>query len=76
VSEPVPLVEVADGVARVTLNSPEVRNALDTETVAEFQPEATELVHFGLVKSVPSLSTVEDTTMVASLYHGKKLIWP
>ncbi len=46
------------------------------ETVAEFQPEATELVHFGLVKSVPSLSSVVDTTMVASLYNGKNLIWP
>ena len=28
-SEPVPLVEAADGVARVTLNRPEVRNALN-----------------------------------------------
>ncbi len=46
------------------------------ESVAEFQPEARELVHFGLVKAVPSLPAVTDTTMVASLYNGSTLIWP
>jgi enoyl-CoA hydratase len=37
VSEPVPLVEVADGVARVTLNSPEVRNALNEALLRELE---------------------------------------
>jgi ABC-type nitrate/sulfonate/bicarbonate transport system substrate-binding protein len=46
------------------------------QSVAEFEPEARELVHFGLMKSVPSPASVMDTTMVASLYHGKTLIWP
>jgi hypothetical protein len=51
-------------------------NGVGVESVAEFQPEAQELVHFGLMKSVPPVSSVEDTTMVAALYHGKVLIWP
>jgi ABC-type nitrate/sulfonate/bicarbonate transport system substrate-binding protein len=46
------------------------------QSVAEFQPEAKELVHFGLAKSVPPLASVMDNTMVASLYNGKTLIWP
>jgi hypothetical protein len=46
------------------------------QTAAEFQPEARELVRFGLMKSLPPLASVQDTTMVASLYHGKTLIWP
>jgi ABC-type nitrate/sulfonate/bicarbonate transport system substrate-binding protein len=49
---------------------------IGVQSVAEFQPEANELLHYKLVKSVPSLSSVEDTTMVASLYNGTKLIWP
>ena len=36
-SEPVPLVEVADGVACVTLNSPEVRNALNEALLRELE---------------------------------------
>jgi len=46
------------------------------QTAAEFQPEARELVRFRLMKSLPPLASVQDTTMVASLYHGKTLIWP
>jgi ABC-type nitrate/sulfonate/bicarbonate transport system substrate-binding protein len=46
------------------------------QSVAEYQPEANELTHFGLVNSVPAPASAEDTTMVASLYHGKTLIWP
>jgi ABC-type nitrate/sulfonate/bicarbonate transport system substrate-binding protein len=49
---------------------------IGVESTAEFQPEANELLHYKLVKSVPPLSSVEDTTMVASLYNGNKLIWP
>jgi len=37
VSEPVPLVEVADGVARVTLNPPEMRNALNEVLLRELE---------------------------------------
>jgi len=37
VSEPVPLVEVADGVARVTLNRLEVRNALNEALLRELE---------------------------------------
>jgi enoyl-CoA hydratase len=37
VSEPVLLVEVADGVARVTLNRPEVRNALNEALLRELE---------------------------------------
>jgi len=46
------------------------------QSVAEFQPEARELVRFGLMKSLPPLASVQDTRMVASLYHGKTLLWP
>jgi NitT/TauT family transport system substrate-binding protein len=46
------------------------------QSAAEFQPEARELVRFRLMKSVPSPASAMDTTMVASLYHGKTLIWP
>jgi hypothetical protein len=30
----------------------------------------------GRYDAMPSLALVQDTTMVASLYHGKTLIWP
>jgi NitT/TauT family transport system substrate-binding protein len=46
------------------------------QSVAEFKPEARELVRFGLVNKVPDLSAVMDTAKVASLYHGKTLVWP
>lgn len=46
------------------------------QSAAEFQPEARELVRFGLMKSLPTLASAQDTTMVASLYHGKTLVWP
>ena len=36
-SEPVLLVEVTDGVARVTLNRPEVRNALNEALLRELE---------------------------------------
>lgn len=46
------------------------------ESQAEWQPEVQALRQYGLVKKVPSLSTWEDTTLTASLYHGKTLTWP
>ena len=46
------------------------------QSAAEWQPEAKALTEYQIVKSVPSLSTWEDTSLAASLYHGKTLIWP
>jgi len=46
------------------------------ETEVEWRPEAAALRQFGIVKSVPTLSVCENTSIVASLYNGKKLIWP
>jgi ABC-type nitrate/sulfonate/bicarbonate transport system substrate-binding protein len=46
------------------------------QSQAEWTPELAALKQFGLVKAAPSLSTYEDTTIAASLYNGKKLIWP
>ncbi|HXY44607.1 MAG TPA: ABC transporter substrate-binding protein [Acidimicrobiales bacterium] len=50
---------------------------IGVESQAEWQPEAQEVVKFKLIKgAVPSLSKYQNTTMVASLYSGKTLIWP
>lgn len=46
------------------------------QSQAEWAPEVAALKQAGLVKSLPSLSKAEDTTLAASLYHGKTLIWP
>jgi hypothetical protein len=46
------------------------------ETTAEWQPEATALVHYGLVASLPPLDRNENTGLVSSLYNGRALIWP
>jgi len=46
------------------------------ETKAEWQPEATALEQYGISKSVRPLGKWEDTSIVASLYDGKTLIWP
>ncbi len=46
------------------------------ETYAEWQPEYNALKQFHVVKSLPPLKQVENTTIVASLYSGTKLIWP
>lgn len=46
------------------------------ETEAEWQPEAVALQRFGILKSVPHLREWEDTSLVASLYHGNNLVWP
>ena len=46
------------------------------ESEAEWQPEVQALRQYQIVKTVPSLHTWEDTTLTASLYHGKRLIWP
>jgi ABC-type nitrate/sulfonate/bicarbonate transport system substrate-binding protein len=46
------------------------------ETQAEWTPELDALKQFGIVKQAPSLSTYENTTIAASLYNGKTLIWP
>ena len=49
---------------------------IGVESIAEWRTEATEVRKFKLVSSVPSLRACETTKMVASLYHGKRLIWP
>jgi hypothetical protein len=49
---------------------------IGVESYAEWQPEANEVLKFGLVKKVPSLSTYENVSMIASLYNGTTLIWP
>jgi putative hydroxymethylpyrimidine transport system substrate-binding protein len=50
---------------------------IGVQSYAEWRPEATEVTNFGLAKSVPALTpTVEDTTLVASLYNHATLIWP
>jgi NitT/TauT family transport system substrate-binding protein len=46
------------------------------ETAAEWAPELKAVTEYGLVKSAPSLAKVENTTLAASLYKGKQLIWP
>lgn len=46
------------------------------QTQAEWQPEAAAIREFGIVRAVPSLAVWENTTIVASLYDGKTLIWP
>ncbi|MHB1597326.1 MAG: ABC transporter substrate-binding protein [Acidimicrobiales bacterium] len=46
------------------------------ETAAEWTPEQAALRRSHLLSSVPSLASAEDTTLVASLYHGRSLIWP
>ncbi len=46
------------------------------QSEAEWQPEAQALQQYQIVKTVPSLQTWEDSTLVASLYHGTTLAWP
>ena len=43
---------------------------------AEWAPEVAALRSFGILRHVPPLATYEDTSMAASLYHGKQLVWP
>jgi NitT/TauT family transport system substrate-binding protein len=49
---------------------------IGVQSEAEWQPEAGEVTRFGLAKSLPPLSQVEDTELVAELYRGSHLIWP
>lgn len=49
---------------------------IGVQSYSEWQPEASEVARFGLVKAVPSLQSYENVTMVSSLYNGKALIWP
>jgi NitT/TauT family transport system substrate-binding protein len=46
------------------------------ESAAEWAPEAREVERFGLAGPLPRLSSVEDTSLVASLYRGAALVWP
>ena len=49
---------------------------IGVESRAEWLPEVNEVQRFKLATDLPPLSRVENTTMVASLYNGKDLIWP
>jgi hypothetical protein len=49
---------------------------IGVETTAEWTPEAKAIVTYGVVKKAPSLAKVENTTLLSSLYHGTRLIWP
>jgi len=46
------------------------------ETIAEWMPEAGAVVQYKRVTAAPDLTTAEDTTVAASVYHGTTLIWP
>jgi NitT/TauT family transport system substrate-binding protein len=46
------------------------------ETYQEWTPEYEALKSFGIDKTLPPLQAVENTTIVASLYNGTRLIWP
>jgi ABC-type nitrate/sulfonate/bicarbonate transport system substrate-binding protein len=49
---------------------------IGVESQSEWKTAADEVVEFHTVKTLPTIPKVENTTVVASLYHGKKLIWP
>ncbi|HVT65203.1 MAG TPA: ABC transporter substrate-binding protein [Mycobacteriales bacterium] len=49
---------------------------IGVQSEAEWQPELREVTDFGLAKNLPPLSQVEDTTLVAELYDGNRLVWP
>lgn len=52
-------------------------DGIGVESQAEWAPEENEVTKFKLVTgTIPPLSKIENTTMVASLYNGKNLIWP
>jgi NitT/TauT family transport system substrate-binding protein len=46
------------------------------ETEAEWQPEVTAIQQYGVVNRVRLKGEWENTSIVASLYNGKTLIWP
>lgn len=49
---------------------------LGTETYAQWTPELQQIEQYNVVKNPPSLQTIENTTLVPSLYKGTTLIWP
>jgi NitT/TauT family transport system substrate-binding protein len=51
-------------------------SGIGVQSQAEWAPEAQEVMRFGLATSLPPLSQVEDTQLVAALYRGNHLIWP
>lgn len=46
------------------------------QSIAEWTPENEALVSYKLIKHALDLSNAEDISLVASLYVGKRLIWP
>ncbi|MFZ0664135.1 MAG: ABC transporter substrate-binding protein [Acidimicrobiales bacterium] len=52
-------------------------HGIGVESQAEWAGELNEVKQFNLLSGpLPPLSKIENTTMVASLYNGKSLIWP
>jgi NitT/TauT family transport system substrate-binding protein len=49
---------------------------IGTQTKAEWAPERRDIVSAGLAKADQIPATVEDASLVASLYSHQKLIWP
>lgn len=52
------------------------REGVGVESLAEWRPEAADLLQSHLVKAAPDLAADEDPSLVASLYRGSTLIWP
>jgi NitT/TauT family transport system substrate-binding protein len=51
-------------------------SGVGVQSASEWRPEAEAIERYGIVRHVPSLGGWENTSIVASLYDGKKLIWP
>ncbi len=62
--------------AALSRNHTVAGQGIGVQSAAEWMPERDEVIRFGLAKSLPPLSRVEDTTLVAALYHGNRLVWP
>jgi NitT/TauT family transport system substrate-binding protein len=49
---------------------------IGVQSFAEWTPELRAVVALKSAKRVPTLASTEDTRLAASLYNGKRLIWP
>jgi NitT/TauT family transport system substrate-binding protein len=49
---------------------------IGVQSAAEWMPEYKAVLAYKLAKSLPPLSAIEDSALVASLYRGSTLIWP
>jgi NitT/TauT family transport system substrate-binding protein len=60
----------------LTLSSSLPGKGLGVQTYADWKPESTALLTYGVTATVPKLASSEDVSLVANLYKGKTLIWP